>query len=104
MVTKRKRTVSKRRTPKRRMKKMDKYLIGSVLYIAAWSIAFFIAWIVLKQEPTILEGCILAPGVVEMVACAWIKRAEPKEKQPPDGSDDTHYNNYMDGGNDGSAT
>lgn len=102
MSTEKRKTQSTRKISKKRIKKMDMYLIGAVLYITAWSIAFFIAWIALEQEPTILEGCILAPGVVEMVACAWIKRAEPKTKTSA--ASDTQLTDFTEGGSDGSAT
>lgn len=64
------------------MKTMDKYLLWAIAYIVIWSIAFFIAWLVKDNEPTILEGCILAPGVLEMLACAYIKRGKVENGEP----------------------
>lgn len=61
---------------KKKLDKLDLYVIGSAVYIAAWSVAFFIAWCLMETEPNTLEGCILAPGVVEMVMCAIIKRGK----------------------------
>lgn len=58
------------------MKTLDKYLMWAIAYIVAWSIAFFVAWIKFQIEPTVLEGCILAPGVVEMIACAFIQNGK----------------------------
>lgn len=60
------------------MNKLDKYLLWAIIYIAAWSVAFFVAWIIKGEEPSVLEGCILAPGVVEMIVCALIKRGNTK--------------------------
>lgn len=45
----------------------------AIAYIVGWSIAFFVSWLFKGEEPSVLEGCILAPGVVELVACAFIK-------------------------------
>lgn len=56
------------------------------------------------QVPSASTPAFLPPGVVEMVACAWIKRAEPKTKQPPETIDGSQYSEYSDGGNNGSAT
>lgn len=55
------------------MKDLDKYVLTAMLYIFGWSLAFFIAWIVIGEEPSILEGCILTPGVVELICTAYIK-------------------------------
>lgn len=60
------------------MKTLDKYLLWAITYIVAWSVAFFIAWLVLRIEPSTLEGCILAPAVVEMVACAFVQHGKTK--------------------------
>lgn len=70
---------SQRRRRRKRDKNLDKYLMGAIAYIVCWSVAFFAAWLALKMEPGILEGCILAPGVVEMVMCAWIKKGKQGE-------------------------
>lgn len=58
------------------MKTLDKYLLWAIEYIVGWSIAFFIAWLKLGVEPSTLEGCILAPAVIEMVACAFIQHGK----------------------------
>lgn len=60
----------------RKLKNLDRYVVTAMLYICGWSIAFFIAWIVKGEEPSVLEGCILSPGVVELVCAAWIKRGK----------------------------
>lgn len=70
--------VGKKKRRKKKWKGLDKYLLGAVIYIVGWSVAFFVSWLFLKQEPSILEGCILAPGVVEMIACAFIKQGKTK--------------------------
>lgn len=61
------------------MKTLDKYVIGAMAYIFGWSLAFFAAWICLGEEPSTLEGCILAPGVVELVCTAIIQRGKVKD-------------------------
>lgn len=61
------------------MKKIDnlsKWVIAAALYIVAWSVVFFIAWLVKGEEPSVLEGCILTPGVVELICSAVIKRGK----------------------------
>jgi hypothetical protein len=68
------------------MKTLDKYVIGAMAYIFGWSLAFFAAWICLGEEPSTLEGCILAPGVVELVCTAVIQRGKVIDKAKP--SDD----------------
>lgn len=73
------------------MKTLDKYLLWAIAYIVAWSIAFFIAWIKFQIEPTTLEGCILAPAVVEMVACAFIQHGKTG-KNNEQGTDDSEIN------------
>lgn len=55
------------------MKDLDRYVLIAMLYIFGWSVAFFVAWLVLREEPSVLEGCILTPGVVELVCTAFIK-------------------------------
>lgn len=60
------------------MKTLDKYLLWAIGYIVAWSVVFFIAWCFKNQEPSVLEGCILAPGVVEMICGAVIKHGKTK--------------------------
>jgi len=60
----------------KKTKSLDKYVVAAMIYIVAWSIAFFTAWIVKGEEPSVLEGCILSPGVVELVCAAWIKRGK----------------------------
>lgn len=60
----------------KKTKNLDKYVVAAMIYIVAWSIAFFTAWIVKGEEPSVLEGCILSPGVVELVCAAWIKRGK----------------------------
>lgn len=61
------------------MKKVDnlsKWVIAAALYIVTWSIVFFIAWVVKGDEPSVLEGCILTPGVVELICSAVIKHGK----------------------------
>lgn len=65
------------------MKDLDKYVLIAMVYIFGWSLAFFIAWLVLGEEPSVLEGCILTPGVVELVCTAFIKSG----KKHKDGSE-----------------
>lgn len=60
----------------KKTKSLDKYVVAAMLYIVAWSIAFFAAWMIKGEEPSVLEGCILSPGVVELVCAAWIKRGK----------------------------
>lgn len=91
MATRRRKQPARKRR-RQRMRTLDKYLIWAVLYIVGWSIAFFCAWIVFQTEPSILEGCILTPGVVELIACAWIKQgknsADGIDTQPTEGFSD----------------
>lgn len=61
------------------MKDLDKYVLIAMLYIFGWSLAFFIAWLVKGEEPSVLEGCILTPGVVELVCTAFIKHGKNKD-------------------------
>lgn len=60
----------------RKLKNLDRYVVTAMVYIFGWSIAFFVAWLVKGEEPSVLEGCILSPGVVELVCAAWIKRGK----------------------------
>lgn len=60
----------------KKTKNLDKYVVAAMLYIVVWSIAFFTAWMIKGEEPSVLEGCILSPGVVELVCAAWIKRGK----------------------------
>lgn len=73
------------------MKNLDKYVIGAMLYILAWSVAFFVSWIVLGEEPSTLEGCILAPGVVELVCTAFIQRGKSGQQDQSGANDDVEY-------------
>lgn len=57
---------------------LDGYVLGAVLYIVGWSIVFFIAWLVIREEPAVLEGCILTPGVVELGYTAWLRSNKRK--------------------------
>jgi len=68
----------------KKTKSLDKYVVAAMLYIFGWSVAFFISWIVFQNEPSVLEGCILSPGVVELVCCAWIKQKKTEEKPTDD--------------------
>lgn len=68
----------------KKTKSLDKYVVAAMIYIVAWSVAFFISWIVFQNEPSVLEGCILSPGVAELVCCAWIKQKKPEEKPTDD--------------------
>lgn len=93
-----------RSDPKKRKKKkksLDMYVITALLYIIAWSVTFFVAWVVKDNEPSVLEGCILAPGVVELVACAWIKAGKTKwgQSSPDQGISDgmQDYNDTISG-------
>lgn len=61
------------------MKTLDKYIIAATLYIIFWSVAFFISWLIKGEEPSVLEGCILAPGVVELVCGAIIQHGKNHE-------------------------
>lgn len=69
------------------MKDLDKYVLIAMVYIFGWSLAFFIAWLVLGEEPSVLEGCILTPGVVELVCTAFIKSGK-KHKEEAAGSEE----------------
>ena len=71
----------------KKTKSLDKYVVAAMIYIVAWSIAFFAAWIVKGEEPSVLEGCILSPGVVELVCAAWIKRGKGAVNEPDNVSD-----------------
>lgn len=73
------------------MKSLDKYVIGAMLYIMAWSVAFFVSWSVLHEEPSTLEGCILAPGVVELVCTAIIQRGKNSQSDQNGANDDVEY-------------
>lgn len=73
------------------MKNLDKYVIGAMLYILAWSVAFFVSWIVLHEEPSTLEGCILAPGVVELVCTAVIQHGKNGQQDQSGTNDDVEY-------------
>lgn len=73
-----------------KMKSLDKYVVIAMLYIFGWSLAFFIAWLIFREEPSVLEGCILAPGVVELVCTAFIQHGKKKddpEATPLNGED-----------------
>lgn len=70
------------------LKKLDRYVLGAMLYIIGWSVAFFVAWLVKNQEAAVLEGCILAPGAVELVCAAWIKQGKGKDSQDAVNPDD----------------
>lgn len=97
----RKTPVKSTRKRKKKIKGLDKYVIVSLLYIVAWSIAFFVAWIKFQSEPSILEGCILTPGVVELVACAFIKSGkEQKNADSPNFVSNMQYDGLSDNGSD----
>lgn len=72
------------------MKSLDKYVIGAMLYILSWSIAFFVSWVILHEEPSTLEGCILTPGVVELVCTAIIQHGK-RDQSKSDETDDVSY-------------
>lgn len=77
------------------MKKIDnlsKWVIVAALYIVAWSVVFFIAWLVKGEEPSVLEGCILTPGVVELICSAVIKRGKTTYETGEISNDDTTDN------------
>lgn len=77
------------------MKKIDnlsKWVIAAALYIVAWSVVFFIAWLVKGEEPSVLEGCILTPGVVELICSAVIKRGKTIYETGEISNDDTTDN------------
>lgn len=61
------------------MKTLDRYVLGAMIYISGWSIAFFISWILTGAEPSTLEGCILSPGVVELICTTIIKKSKGGE-------------------------
>lgn len=63
-------------------KSLDVYVAVAAFYIIGWSVAFFVPWVMLELEPGTLEGCILAPGVVELVCTAWIKQDKRKYENP----------------------
>lgn len=67
------------------MKDLDKYVLIAMVYIFGWSLAFFIAWLVLGEEPSVLEGCILTPGVVELVCTAFIKSGKKHKEDSVSG-------------------
>lgn len=52
---------------------LDKFVIAALIYIAIWSVLFFISWCIYKIEPNTLEACILAPGVIELMCTSYIK-------------------------------
>lgn len=52
---------------------LDKFVIAALIYIAIWSVLFFISWCIFKTEPNTLEACILAPGVIELMCTSYIK-------------------------------
>lgn len=72
------------------MKTLDKYVLGAMAYIFGWSLAFFVAWVCMREEPSTLEGCILAPGVVELICTAVIQHGK-KEKNDQPADDGIEY-------------
>jgi len=91
----------------KKTKNLDKYVVAAMIYIVAWSIAFFTAWIVKGEEPSVLEGCILSPGVVELVCAAWIKRGKGTNSERNNISDSgvtgEDWDNFGDSGLDPSS-
>lgn len=73
------------------LKNLDKYVVGAMLYILAWSVVFFVSWIVKGEEPSTLEGCILAPGVVELVCTAIIQHGKNGQLGQNGANDDVEY-------------
>lgn len=71
---------------------LSKWVIAAALYIVTWSVVFFIAWLVKGEEPSVLEGCILTPGVVELVCSAVIKRSKTNSESGEVYNDDTTDN------------
>lgn len=67
----------------------------------------FTAWIVKGEEPSVLEGCILSPGVVELVCAAWIKRGKGAVNESDNVSDSgitgEDWDNFGDSGLDPSS-
>ena len=59
--------------------KIDVFVIGACIYLILFSLAFFIAWCLLGVEPSTLEACILAPGVIELMCTTYIKTHSPEE-------------------------
>lgn len=66
-------TIGMSSTGKKKKDNITKWTIAAALYIVGWSVTFFVSWCVFREEPGILEGCILAPGVVELVMSAVLK-------------------------------
>lgn len=58
---------------------LDVFVYLAFGYIAIWSLLFFIAWCVYQIEPSTLEACILAPGVIELICTAYIQSHKPKK-------------------------
>lgn len=71
---------------------LSKWVIAAALYIVTWSVVFFIAWLVKGEEPSVLEGYILTPGVVELVCSAVIKRGKTNSESGEVYNDDTTDN------------
>lgn len=78
LATSRRRWKKRKKSRQNKREKMDVFVLSAMLYIVAWSVAFFIAWLVKNNEPGVLEGCILAPGVAELICTAWIKSSKNK--------------------------
>lgn len=69
---------------RRRKKKqnLDKFVVLAMLYIFGWSVAFFVSFLATGNEPGVLEGCILTPGVVELVCTTALKNSKNKYTDP----------------------
>lgn len=73
-------TTHTKSTGKKKMDNLTKWTLAAALYIVFWSITFFIAWCLKGEEPGILEGCILAPGVTELICGAVLKLGKNKKE------------------------
>ena len=71
---------------------LSKWVIAAALYIVTWSVVFFVAWMMKGEEPSVLEGCILTPGVVELICSAGIKRGRTTSGSGEVYNDDTTDN------------
>jgi len=65
--------VRKKRKQKKKRNDLDTFVFLAMAYIFGWAIAFFVAWCIKDIEPSILEGCILAPGIMELMCTTYIQ-------------------------------
>ena len=78
---------SRHSRPKKPIDSITKWTIAAAAYVISWSIIFYISWIITREEPSVLEGCILSPGVVEMGYTAVLKLAKNKRGMTPSKDD-----------------